>query len=129
VPFTAQIENTYSNDLTASKVSSGKILDFAVEECIDADGNQRCSKPFLVTKSTCYEIKWDTDGAISHTTVEVRDAGSDELVFYRDTNGEWTPEKGEVSLSPLRQWNEADYLCSLSILTSSRRCGRLVTIP
>lgn len=34
--------------------------------------------------------------------MEVRDAGSDELVFYRDTNGEWTPEKGEVSLI---QWS------------------------
>lgn len=29
----------------------------------------------------------------------VRDAGSDEMVFYRDTNGEWTAEKDEVSQS------------------------------
>jgi hypothetical protein len=29
--------------------------------------------------------------------VEVKDAGSGEMVYYRDTNGEWTPEKGEVS--------------------------------
>ncbi|KAL1297932.1 hypothetical protein AAFC00_006445 [Neodothiora populina] len=79
-----------------SSVASGKILDFAVEKCIDADGNQRCSKPFLVTKSTCYNIEWTTEGRLSHTTVEVRDAGSDELVFYRDTDGEWTPEKGEL---------------------------------
>lgn len=78
------------------KVASGKILDYAVEKCLDSDGNQRCSTPFLVTKSTCYNIEWDTDGTLSHTTVEVRDAGSDELVFYRDTNGEWTPEKGEL---------------------------------
>ncbi|KAJ4423889.1 hypothetical protein N0V82_001473 [Gnomoniopsis sp. IMI 355080] len=79
-----------------SEVASGEILDYAVEKCLDTDGNQRCSKPFLVSKSTCYNIEWSTDGALSHTTVEVRDAGSDELVYYRDTNGEWTPEKGEL---------------------------------
>ncbi|KAK0099512.1 hypothetical protein ONS95_000243 [Cadophora gregata] len=78
------------------EVSSGKILDFAVEKCIDSDGNQRCTKPFLVSKSTCYNIEWSTEGTISHTTVEVKDAGSGELVYYRDTNGEWTPEKGEL---------------------------------
>lgn len=50
----------------------------------------------MVTKSTCYQIKWSTDGALSHTTAEVRDAGSNEIVYYRDTDGEWTPEKGEV---------------------------------
>ncbi|WVQ72891.1 hypothetical protein IAR50_002452 [Cryptococcus sp. DSM 104548] len=80
----------------SGKISSGKILDYAVEKCVDADGNQRCSKPFPVTKSTCYEIKWTTDGKISHTTAEVRDAGSDEIVFYRDTDGEWTSEKNEL---------------------------------
>jgi len=77
-------------------VSSGKILDYAVEKCIDSEGNQRCSKPFMVWEDTCYTIEWSTEGAISHTTVEVRDAGSDEIVFYRDTNGEWTPEKKEL---------------------------------
>lgn len=82
--------------MIASEVAHGSILDFAVEKCIDKDGNQRCSKPFLVTKSTCYNIEWSTEGTISHTTVEVRDAGSDEIVYYRDTNGQWTPEKGEV---------------------------------
>lgn len=81
-----------------TKVSSGTILDYAVEKCLDDDGKVRCSKPFLVAKSTCYNIEWSTEGAVSHTTLEVRDAGSGELVYYRDTNGEWTPEKGEVSL-------------------------------
>lgn len=71
-------------------------MDYAVEKCLDNDGNQRCSKPFLVTKSTCYNIEWSTDGTLSHTTVEVRDAGSNEMVYYRDTNGQWTPEKGEL---------------------------------
>jgi hypothetical protein len=79
-----------------SEVASGSILDFAVEKCLDDDGKQRCSKPFLVTKATCYNIEWSTEGTLSHTTVEVRDAGSGEMVFYRDTNGEWTPEKGEL---------------------------------
>lgn len=87
------LTGTLSNPTSVSK---GKILDFAVEKCIDADGNKRCSTPFLVTKSTCYEIEWSTEGTLSHTTVEVRDAGSDELVYYRDTNGQWTPEKGEL---------------------------------
>jgi hypothetical protein len=72
-------------------------MDYAVEQCLDDDNNQRCSKPFLVTKATCYDLSWTTDGAISHTTAEVRDAGSNEIVYYRDTDGEWTPEKGEVS--------------------------------
>ena len=77
-------------------VSSGKVLDFAVEKCLDSDGNQRCTKPFLVSKSTCYNIEWSTEGTISHTTVEVKDAASGEMVYYRDTNGDWTPEKGEL---------------------------------
>jgi hypothetical protein len=72
-------------------------MDYAVEQCLDDDNNQRCSKPFLVTKATCYDLSWTTDGAISHTTAEVRDAGSNEIVYYRDTDGQWTPEKGEVS--------------------------------
>ncbi|KUJ19530.1 uncharacterized protein LY89DRAFT_683351 [Mollisia scopiformis] len=79
-----------------SEVTSGSIMDYALETCLDKDGNQRCTSPFLVTKSTCYKISWTTEGAVSHTTVEVRDAGSDELVYYRDTDGEWTPEKGEL---------------------------------
>lgn len=70
-------------------------------KCIDDNKETRCTKPFLVTKSTCYEIKWSTDGALSHTTAEVRDAGSNEIVYYRDTDGQWTPEKGEVSYSNL----------------------------
>ncbi|KAI0157926.1 hypothetical protein GGR52DRAFT_576896 [Hypoxylon sp. FL1284] len=77
-------------------VSEGSVMDYAVEKCIDGDGNTRCSKPFLVTKSTCYQFEWSTEGALTHTTAEVRDAGSGEMVFYRDTNGDWTPEKGEL---------------------------------
>jgi hypothetical protein len=84
--------------ITASEVASGSILDFAVEKCVDSDGQQRCSTPFLVKKATCYELEWTTEGALSHTTVEIRDAGSDEIVYYRDTNGQWTAEKGEVSI-------------------------------
>ncbi|KAH8895408.1 hypothetical protein GQ53DRAFT_744058 [Thozetella sp. PMI_491] len=79
-----------------STVADGKVMDYAVEKCVDADGNKRCTKPFLVTKSTCYKIEWKTDGALTHTTAEVRDAGSYELVYYRDTDGEWTPKKGEL---------------------------------
>ncbi|KAI1358897.1 hypothetical protein F5Y08DRAFT_94552 [Xylaria arbuscula] len=78
-----------------SEVASGKVLDYAVEKCHDGD-NTRCTAPFLVTKSTCYEIEWSTEGALTHTTAEVRDAGSGELVYYRDTNGQWTPSKGEL---------------------------------
>jgi len=48
-------------------------------------------------------MEWSTEGVVSHTTAEVRDAGSDEIVFYRDTDGEWTPEKGEVSYFALKQ--------------------------
>ncbi|KZP20707.1 hypothetical protein FIBSPDRAFT_919845 [Athelia psychrophila] len=79
-----------------SKVASGKLLDFAVEKCLDDDGNIRCSKPFLVTRATCYNLAWTTEGTVSHTTAEVRDAASDELVYYRNTDGEWTPEKNEL---------------------------------
>lgn len=49
----------------ASEVSSGKILDYAVKKCIDSDGNQRCSTPFVVTKATCYKLEWSTDGTLS----------------------------------------------------------------
>lgn len=89
--------------LSAKQVSSGSILDYEVEKCLDDDNNQRCSTPFLVSKSTCYNLSWKTDGALSHTTIEVRDAGSNEIVYFRDTDGEWTPEKGEVSRSPLAE--------------------------
>ncbi|KAH7033600.1 uncharacterized protein B0I36DRAFT_383426 [Microdochium trichocladiopsis] len=86
-----------TGSLTKPKtVAEGSVLDYAIEKCIDADGNTRCTKPFLVAKSTCYEIKWSTEGVVSHTTAEVRDAGSGEIVYYRDTDGEWTPEKGEL---------------------------------
>lgn len=74
-------------------------MDYAVEKCLDDDQNVRCTKPFLVSKDTCYKLEWSTKGVLSHTTVEVRDAGSGEIVFYRDTNGEWEPEKGEVGSS------------------------------
>ncbi|KAF2669768.1 hypothetical protein BT63DRAFT_412576 [Microthyrium microscopicum] len=87
------LTSVFSNSDT---ISSGSVMDYAVEKCIDADKNVRCTKPFLVTKGGCYNIQWSTDGALSHTTVEVRDSGSGELVFYRDTNGEWKPEKGEL---------------------------------
>ncbi|KAI1335290.1 hypothetical protein F5Y15DRAFT_256025 [Xylariaceae sp. FL0016] len=79
-----------------STVAEGSVMDYAVEKCLDGDGNTRCSKPFLVTKSACYNVEWSTEGTLTHTTAEVRDAGSNELVYYRDTNGEWTPEKGEL---------------------------------
>ncbi|KIW06458.1 uncharacterized protein PV09_02900 [Verruconis gallopava] len=85
-----------SSVTTFDSVTKGSCLDYAVQKCIDSDGNQRCSKPFLAKKSTCYNIEWSTEGALSHTTAEVRDAGSGEMVFYRDTNGEWTPEKTEL---------------------------------
>ncbi|KAH9906965.1 hypothetical protein F4778DRAFT_724162 [Xylariomycetidae sp. FL2044] len=79
-----------------SVVAEGKVMDYAIEKCKDADGNTRCTKPFLVTKSTCYNIEWKTEGVVTHTTAEVRDAASGEIVYYRDTDGEWTPEKGEL---------------------------------
>lgn len=79
-----------------SIIASGSVLDFAVEKCIDADGNQRCTKPFPVVKNHCYNVKWSTEGTFSHTTAEIKDAGSQEMVFYRDTDGEWTPKKSEL---------------------------------
>ncbi|KAH8650168.1 hypothetical protein BX600DRAFT_442251 [Xylariales sp. PMI_506] len=79
-----------------SSVSKGKVLAYEEDKCLDDDGKLHCSKPFLVTKSTCYRIEWHTDGALTHTTAEVRDAKSGEIVYYRDTNGDWTPEKGEL---------------------------------
>ncbi|KAI9641698.1 hypothetical protein NHQ30_009554 [Ciborinia camelliae] len=79
-----------------NEVASGSTLDFAVEKCLDDDHNQRCTTPFLVTKNSCYKIEWSTEGTLSHTTVEVRDAGSGEMVFYRDTNGEWESKKAEL---------------------------------
>ncbi|KAG5933278.1 hypothetical protein E4U53_001050 [Claviceps sorghi] len=82
--------------MTGDTVLKGSVLDYAVEKCLDRDGNVRCTKPFPVAKDGCYKLEWSTDGALSHTTVEVRDIGSGELVYYRDTNGEWRPEKREL---------------------------------
>ncbi|KAI9636244.1 CND01770-like protein [Dioszegia hungarica] len=82
--------------LKPNKIAHGSVTDYAVEKCLDLDGTKRCTTPFKVSKSTCYTIKWSTDGAISHTTAEVRDAGSNEIVYYRDTDGDWTAEKGEL---------------------------------
>ncbi|RDA82702.1 hypothetical protein CP532_3928 [Ophiocordyceps camponoti-leonardi (nom. inval.)] len=82
--------------VSADTVIQGKVMDFAVEKCLDGDGNVRCSKPFPVKNDGCYNLHWSTDGLVSHTTVEVRDAGSGEMVYYRDTDGEWKPEKNEL---------------------------------
>jgi hypothetical protein len=108
-------------------ITSGSVLDYTPEKCLDDDGNARCSKPFLVSKSKCVTISWSTEGVVSyrpirsegnqlmvqvsHTTAEVRDAGSNEIVTYKDINGDWTPEKGEVRLS-------------LSPIPSSHRAGK-----
>ena len=77
-------------------MAKGKVLDYAVEKCLDGDGHVRCTEPFTVSKKGCYNIEWSTDGLLSHTTVEARDAGSGEMVYYRDTNGQWEPEKNEL---------------------------------
>lgn len=58
--------------LKSKTVSKGEVMDYAVETCIDEDGNQRCTAPFLVSADSCYNIEWTTDGKLSHTTVEVR---------------------------------------------------------
>ncbi|KAK9897759.1 hypothetical protein P389DRAFT_169778 [Cystobasidium minutum MCA 4210] len=77
-------------------ISEGKVLDYCPKKCVDEDLNQHCTRPILVHKSTCYTIEWSTEGALSHTTAEFRDAKSNEIVYYRDTNGDWTPEKTEL---------------------------------
>jgi hypothetical protein len=69
-----------TNPLPHPVITSGKVLDYAVEKCLDSDGNVRCTKPFLVEKGACYGIEWSTNATLSHTTVEVRDAGSGEMV-------------------------------------------------
>ncbi|CEJ91298.1 hypothetical protein VHEMI07020 [[Torrubiella] hemipterigena] len=82
--------------LLGETVSKGEVMDYAIEKCLDKEGNIRCTKPFLVAEGGCYNLEWTTDGTLSHTTVEVRDAGSSEIVYYRDTNGQWKPEKNEL---------------------------------
>lgn len=102
-------------------MTHGKILDYAVEECVDSDGLRRCSAPFFVRTSKCYNIEWNTDGALSHTTVEVRDTGSSEIVFYRDTNGEWTPDKDElvyIDFKP-KVWKTGNDTVEYSVKTCS----------
>lgn len=37
----------------AKTITSGSVLDYAVEKCLDDDNQQRCTVPFPVTKSTC----------------------------------------------------------------------------
>ncbi|ODA81377.1 hypothetical protein RJ55_04342 [Drechmeria coniospora] len=81
---------------TGDYVAKGTVLDYAVEACLDADGNVRCSKPFSVLRDSCYTISWTTSGTLSHTTAEFRDAATGEIVFYRDTDGPWFPAKREL---------------------------------
>lgn len=53
--YTQLARLTFPFDLLWSKakvISSGKILDYQVEKCLDDKNNQRCSVPFPVTKST-----------------------------------------------------------------------------
>jgi hypothetical protein len=38
-----------------------------------------------VEKDKCYQFEWTTNATLSHTTVEVRDAGSGELVSLIST--------------------------------------------
>jgi hypothetical protein len=91
--LSAIVQLTAGLHLAGDSVSKGSVLDYAVEKCIDSDGNVRCTKPFPVKVDSCYKFEWSTDGALAHTTVEVRDVGSGEIVYYRDTNGDWKPEK------------------------------------
>jgi len=86
-------------------------MDYAIEKCLDKDGNQRCTTPFLVKSEQCYKFEWSSEGVLSHTTVEVRDAGSNEIVYYRDTNGEWEPEKGELVYLDFKPkiWKQVSY--------------------
>ncbi|KAI1827775.1 hypothetical protein F4861DRAFT_491114 [Xylaria intraflava] len=79
-----------------SEIVSGKIMDYALETCKDDQGNKRCTPPFRVKASNCYNIQWNTAGALTHTTAEVRDVASNELVYYRDTDGSWNPDKSEL---------------------------------
>lgn len=104
-------------------MASGTVLDYAVEKCIDADGNQRCSKPFLVSKGTCYNLEWSTEGTLSHTTVEVRDSGSGEMVYYRDTNGEWTAEKNELVYLDFKPkvWRTGNDTVEYTVMTCEKK--------
>ncbi|CAG8957522.1 hypothetical protein HYFRA_00010388 [Hymenoscyphus fraxineus] len=95
IPNPQQILSAAKNPNPTS-IAHGQVLDYAIEKCLDDDGNIRCTKPFPVQEDKCYTVEWKTKGVVSHTTLEVRDAGSGEVVYYRDTNGEWTPEKGEL---------------------------------
>ena len=74
----------------------GKLLDFAVENCIDGDGNQRCSAPLPRHQFDLLRDRVEDRGHPDAHHPEVRDVNCDEVVFYRDTNGQWTPPKTDV---------------------------------
>ncbi|CAD6573729.1 MAG: hypothetical protein CYPHOPRED_005208 [Cyphobasidiales sp. Tagirdzhanova-0007] len=78
------------------EISSGSILDYCPKTCVDENLNQHCTAPILLKKSTCYTFEWKTEGALAHTTMEVRDVKSNEIVTYRDTDGDYTAEKAEL---------------------------------
>ena len=64
----------------------------------------------------------------------MRDAGSDELVYYRDTNGQWTPDKGEVSHTSIQDiiklFKLISCFCASSFTSiSSQRFSKRETIP
>ena len=91
--------------------------------CIDADGNSHCTKPFVIKENQCYSqchlilpllpspspltphvppparptgFEWKTKGnVVSHTTLELREVKDNKnIYYYRDTNGDWTADKG-----------------------------------
>ncbi|GAP90907.1 putative CND01770-like [Rosellinia necatrix] len=75
-----------------TEIISGRITDYAVPTCRDGAGNIRCTALFPVKNATCYTIRWRTEGVLTHTTAEVRSAVQGRLLYYRDTNGDWTPD-------------------------------------
>jgi hypothetical protein len=114
-----QFEAETDFSLVDDTVVDGKVMDYAVESCLDKDGNVRCTKPFPVTKSTCYKIEWSSSGALSHTTAEFRDAGSKEIVYYRDTNGEYIAEKNELVYLDFKPkvWNTGNSTVKYTVKT------------
>ncbi|KAL7008993.1 hypothetical protein EMMF5_001190 [Cystobasidiomycetes sp. EMM_F5] len=82
-------------------ISSGTITDYCVQKCLDAEGTVRGGN----SGATLHRADPLQEEHLLHGkprnirgTLEVRDAKSNEIVYYRDTNGDYTAEKTELVL-------------------------------
>merc|ERR1712098_199948 len=93
-------------------VSSGKVLDFAVEKCLDSDGNQRCTKSSLSASQHATTLSGALRAPSATPLLRSRMLQVERWFTIVIPTGIGLPRRASWSTS-----------------TSSQRSGRLATIP